>query len=291
MKIGFIGQGFVGGSSADDFERRGYEVVRYALEEPYNKNKERVKDCDIVFIAVPTPTLPKGFDDSTVRKVLPLVGAGKIAVIKSTVLPGHTEDIQRQFPEIFVLHSPEFLSEVTATHDAAFPPRNIVGIPLDTAEYRDKAALVMSVLPDAPYCKICTSREAELLKYAHNCSGFMRIIFTNILFDSARAIGADWQVVQEAIANDPEIGPMYGNALHKSGRGAGGHCFIKDFKAFTDFYTTSVPDRLGLSLLRAAELKNLDLLTKSNKDQDLVLGVYGPRPRPHLPLRHFATSR
>ncbi|MEY3784652.1 MAG: hypothetical protein RLZZ230_974, partial [Candidatus Parcubacteria bacterium] len=52
MKIGFIGQGFIGKSYADDFENRGFEVVRYALEELYINNKELIKDCDIVFVAV-----------------------------------------------------------------------------------------------------------------------------------------------------------------------------------------------------------------------------------------------
>ena len=57
-KIGFIGQGFIGKNYADDFERRGFEVIRYALEEPYRANKEKIRECDIVFIAVPTPTTP-----------------------------------------------------------------------------------------------------------------------------------------------------------------------------------------------------------------------------------------
>ena len=83
--IGFIGQGFVGKAYADDFENRGFKNVRYALEEPYRNNKDLIKDCDIVFIAVPTPTTEKGFDDSIIRGAVKLVGKGKIAVIKSTI--------------------------------------------------------------------------------------------------------------------------------------------------------------------------------------------------------------
>jgi len=56
--IGFIGQGWIGKNYADDFEKRGYETVRYSLEKPYVDNKEKIKDCDLVFIAVPTPTTP-----------------------------------------------------------------------------------------------------------------------------------------------------------------------------------------------------------------------------------------
>ena len=98
--IGFIGQGWIGKNYADDFEKRGYETVRYSLEKPYVDNKEKIKDCDLVFIAVPTPTTPTGFDDSILRQTVKLVGKGKIAVIKSTVLPGTTESIQRENPDI-----------------------------------------------------------------------------------------------------------------------------------------------------------------------------------------------
>ena len=53
--IGFIGQGWIGKNYADDFETRGYRIVRYAKEEPHSHNREKIGGCDIVFIAVPTP--------------------------------------------------------------------------------------------------------------------------------------------------------------------------------------------------------------------------------------------
>src|SRR3989442_732670 len=127
-RIGFIGQGFVGKNHADDFERRGYEVIRYSLEEQFIKNKEKIFTCDIVFIAVPTTTIFENFDDRVVRGAVALVAPTKIAAIKSTVLPGTTRKIQSYFPDRIVLHVPEFLSEATAARDAAFPDRNIVGI-------------------------------------------------------------------------------------------------------------------------------------------------------------------
>ena len=30
-------------------QARGYKTVRYALEEPYKQNKDKVKECDIVY--------------------------------------------------------------------------------------------------------------------------------------------------------------------------------------------------------------------------------------------------
>ncbi|MFH0856462.1 MAG: NAD(P)-binding domain-containing protein, partial [bacterium] len=95
LKIGFIGQGYVGKNYADNFQGRGYDVVRYDISPAYVSNREKIKDCDIVLIAVPTPTLPgKGFDDSILVDVLKIVGDGKCAVIKSTMKIGTTEKLQ-----------------------------------------------------------------------------------------------------------------------------------------------------------------------------------------------------
>ncbi len=284
-KIGFIGQGWIGKNYADDFEKRGYDVVRYGLEEPYVANKDKIRDCDIVFIAVPTPSTPKGFDDSILREAVSLVGDGKIAVIKSTLLPGRTESIQKQYPQKFVVHSPEFLTEATAAYDASHPNRNIVGIPVDNEEYKRKAQEVINVLPKAPFEQICSSREAELIKYGGNNWFYFKVIFANLLYDLAQKLGADYEKVKEGMINDPRIGETHLDPIHKSGRGAGGHCFIKDFSAFTEIYEKEVGDELGLKLLNAMRDKNIDLLVKSNKDLDLLRGVYGEMiPKPKLKI-------
>lgn len=273
--IGFIGQGWIGSNYADDFEKRGYEVVRYALEEPYTANKERIAECDIVFVAVPTPTTETGFDDSIVRGVMSLIGKGKIAVIKSTLAVGVTRAIQEENPDIFVFHSPEFLVELTAAYDAAHPNRNIIGIPEDTVAYKEKAQQILEVLPDAPYQRIMLSDDAELVKYAGNCFLFTKVMYMNILYDLVEAAGGDWKAVREALIHDPRVGISHTEPVHKGGRGAGGHCFIKDFEAFRDMYKELVKDTQGDEMLSALAKKNVSLLSDSGKDIDLLTGVYG----------------
>ncbi len=273
--IAFIGQGFVGKNYADDFERRGYRVIRYSLEEPYIHNKDKVKEAEIVFIAVPTPTTPQGFDYSLILDAVELIGKGKIAVIKSTVLPSVTELVQKIFPDRIVLHSPEFLSEATAARDASFPTRNIIGMPENSRTHRAAAEKVLLTLPSAPYNLITGAREAELIKYARNTLGYTRIVFTNLLYDIGKGIGAKWEDVEAAISHDPDNGPTYSKPAHKSGRGAGGHCFIKDFAALKLFYEANIHDPNGLEVLESLEKKNNELLLNSKKDLDLLQGVYG----------------
>lgn len=276
MKIGFIGQGWIGKNYADNFEERGFDVTRYSKEESYIKNKQQIAKCDIVFIAVPTPTTPDGFDNDTLKKVLTLIGKDKVAVIKSTIVPGTTELLQKENPNIKVIHSPEFLSESTARHDADNPSQNIIGIPVDDDKYRKAAEKVLSVLPDAPYQLICTAKEAEMIKYSHNVSGYFQVILFNMLYDFAADQGCDWKVLKGAFRADPMMSHTYLDPLHKSGRGAGGHCFIKDFAAFTSMYQKALPDDIyGVSILKSFEGKNQKLLRDSGKDIDLLDGVYG----------------
>lgn len=275
MKIGFIGQGWIGKNYADDFERRGLSVVRYAKESPYDKNKNAIAECDIVFIAVPTPTTPMGFDSSIVAGVLKLVGKGKTAVIKSTILPGTTKRLQEENPEIILLYSPEFLSEATAAYDAAHPFANIAGLSIDDPAHRAAAEKVLSVLPKSPFMQICSSTEAEIIKYSHNASGYVQIVFFNAMYDLSRALGADWASIQKALEADPFISNRYAKPVHKSGRGAGGHCFIKDFAALSSLYGQQVKDPLGKAMLGAIEEKNKELLRSTDKNLDILKDVYG----------------
>ncbi len=275
MTIGFIGQGFIGKSYADDFENREYKVIRYSLEEPYIQNKELIKDCDIVFVAVPTPSTTEGFDSSILEGAIALAGDGKIVVIKSTASPGLTEKIQGLYPEKIILFSPEFLREVTAAEDAANPVRNVIGLPVDSAKHRAAAEEVMKILPRAPYEKITTALAAEFLKYTSNTLPYVKIIFLNIMYDLVLAKGGNWDDLKELLAHDPYIAPTHLDPIHKTGRGAGGHCLIKDFSALREFYEETCSDMTGSNFLRSAEIKNIDLLKKRNKDLDLLEGVYG----------------
>ena len=276
MKIGYIGQGFVGKHSADDFEHRGYEVVRYALEATYIGNKEKIKECDIVFIAVPTPSTPTGFEYHIVEEALSLVNEGSIVVIKSTLIPGTTKKLQDLYPNIVVLFSPEFLCEATAAHDSAHPMFTIVGAFSDSVGHQSAANIVMKILPQTEHSFVIPTEAAELFKYSHNIHGFMRVILSNLLYDTAMSLGIDWGHIEQIMNIDPMMSPYYNAPVHKSGRGAGGNCFIKDMAAFAQFYAYLHPeDTSGIAVFKSLEKKNLELLALSNKSQDLVRGVYG----------------
>jgi UDPglucose 6-dehydrogenase len=278
--IGFIGQGFIGNNMADDFESRGHKVVRYD-NETYSANKERIKSCDFVFIAVPTPTTPRGFDDSIVRSVLKLVGDGKIAIIKSTVKVGTTEKFQKLYPHKYILHSPEFLTEKNVVRETKHPVRNIIGY---TAKSKPKAAAVLRLLPKAPHNFLVGSREAELTKYMGNNFLFLKVIFANIIYNLAQRKKVDYDIVAEMVGHDARIGHSHLSVKHQSGhggkpgRGAGGHCFIKDMAALVEMFKEepirNKEDKAVRELLDRIVRFNNRLLVDTKKDMDLLCDVY-----------------
>lgn len=276
MKIGFIGQGYVGKAYADNFEARGFDVVRYSLDPAHQKNKIKLKECNVVFIAVPTPTNPDGHDHSIVVSSLEHLTSGTIVVIKSTVIPGTTRSIQSKYKKIFVLHSPEFLTAATARYDTDNPKRNIIGIPFNMPKYRRHARFVLDILQKAPAEIIVPSVESEFMKYAGNTFYYVKTVYINVLYNLAQKLGVDWANVKQALAADPWIGPMHVDPIHKTGRGAGGHCLIKDYAAFKRFFGKHLPkSKLDLELFRIIERKNLELLTSTGKDLEILENVYG----------------
>ena len=268
--IGFVGQGFIGNNYANDFEERGYNVVRYDKDK-FIDNKDLIKMCDIVFIAVPTPSINEKFDYSIVKDVLKLVGDGKIAVIKSTLTIGTTDKLQKLYPKKYILHSPEFLTEETAAYDASFPERNIIGY---TKKSKNKSREVLSVMALASYNSIVPAREAEIIKYAGNVLLYSKVVIANSIFDLCKKNNINYKLVREAVAYDFRIGASHLDIKHKKGRGAGGNCFIKDFSAFKEMNEKSKTSKELIEMLSSMEKYNNKLLLESGKDLDILSGVY-----------------
>jgi nucleotide sugar dehydrogenase len=272
MLIGFIGQGFIGKNYADDFEERSYNVLRYDIDS-YSSNKEFISICDYVFIAVPTPTIKEKFSDKILIDVMSLVGKGKVAIIKSTVKLGTTEKIQKMFPNVYVMHSPEFLTEVTAKEDARSPDRNIIGY---TRKSKKKCQEVIDIMAPAKndYFMPCT--EAEMVKYAGNFWFYMKVVTINTIADLCKAHGLSYGLVKEGMMGDPRIGNTHLDVLHKSGRGAGGHCFIKDTSCYKQMHkeVKGKNSKMIVDFISGAEEYNNNLLLESDKDLDILSEVY-----------------
>ena len=270
-KIGFIGQGWIGKHYADNFEKRKFNIIRYDIEK-YKYNKNKLKDCNIIFIAVPTPTTINGFDDSILIDAMKNTSKGQLVVIKSTIQIGTTEKIQKLYNDRYIFHSPEFLRERNAEYDVDYPERNIIGY---TKKSKCKAQQILDIMPSAPIKSIVKSEVAELVKYAGNVFLTMKLLFANTVYDLCEYNNINYNEVRALWGGDSRIGYSHLN-VNENGRGAGGHCFIKDLEAYVRMYSkiNGLIHNGANNLLVGAIEYNYYLLKNSKKDLDLLKDIY-----------------
>ena len=251
-KIGIVGIGVVGGAMAK-------AVKGAVLYDKYKKmgSVEQINGCDVILICVPTPYDKKvGCDTSAVEEVFSWITGKKIIVIKSTVLPGTTEKIQKKYPQHKVLFNPEFLVAKTARRDAIFPDRQIVGY---TSKSKNVAKIVINLLPRAPFKKIIPASEAEMVKYFGNTFLAAKVIFANQIYDLCKKLGINYNLVKECAVKDERIGDSHLDIFHDGSRGYGGHCFPKDVGAFI---MLADKEKVDASFLKAVQSINKKLIDK-----------------------------
>ncbi|MDO8265271.1 MAG: hypothetical protein Q7T34_02795 [Candidatus Parcubacteria bacterium] len=261
-KIGVFGAGMVGGALIKYLEeKKGIKPIVYDPVKNFGTIQE-VNQADILFICVPTPYRRdgKGFDLSYVRDSLSKIQGEKTVVIKSTVLPGTTETLQKEYPQHKMLMNPEFLTEMTADQDMSYPDRQIIG-------YTDKsytvAGEIMQILPLAPFEKILPATEAEMVKYFGNTWFSTKVTFANQMYDLCKAMEIDYDRMVEAAAADKRIGRSHLEVFHKGYRGYGGKCLPKDHKAIIQLAESK---GVNMRLHKTVDEINEDLMKMQNID-------------------------
>jgi len=200
-----------------------------------------VKESDIVFIAVGTPSAADGGADlvhveAAARRIGSLIEKYTVIVNKSTVPVGTARKVNNWVSEetskrglsveFDVVSNPEFLREGTAVYDFTHPDHVVIGSESDKARNIMKDVYRSLYLNETPYIE--TSLEsAEMIKYASNAFLAVKITFINEISNLCEKTGADIKDVARAIGKDGRIGSKF---LHP-GPGYGGSCFPKDTKA------------------------------------------------------------
>lgn len=232
LKLGIIGVGMVGGASKNYFERKGIKPFLYDKGKNLGSIEE-VNQADVIFICVPTPfDKEKGFNLSFIEGACRDILGKKIIVIKSTVLPGTTEKLQKKYSQHKFLFNPEFLTEITADQDMNYPDRQIIGY---TKQSYNIAGDIIQILPLAPFEKIMPANEAEVVKYFGNTWFSTKVIFANQMYDLCQRLGIDYDRIIEAVSVDKRIGRSHLEVMHRGYRGYGGRCLPKDISALIQF--------------------------------------------------------
>jgi len=192
--------------------------------EPMGKSDEIIND-DVIFICVPTPTKKKQ-DLSNIEQAILRIKSAKLIVIRSTILPGTTDNLQKQ-NDIPIMFVPEFGKEKTMDHDIANPECYIFGM---TEKSMPFGGLALDVLPKAPKLIRVNAIAAEYVKYMSNIWKYNQVILANTFYDWIDDELLYQQAVN-AILNLSDI-PKWGWKVKNEGyRGVKGKCLPKDLEA------------------------------------------------------------
>ena len=131
MKIGIIGQGYVGTAIKVGFEPH-YQVETYDKSKTTCDLKQLVWGCEVIFVCVPTPMNEDGschtdIVESVIKEIDTYANGLQIVVIKSTVPPGTTDYLNKKYDGVNVIFNPEFLTEANFVEDFKNQDRIILG--------------------------------------------------------------------------------------------------------------------------------------------------------------------
>ena len=233
MKIGIIGNGFVGNAIYQNFKNKvETKVYDVKLEKSLNTEKETI-ESDFVFVCLPTPMKENGqcdlsFIESFFKTAEPKE-KDPLFVIKSTVPIGTTERLCRLRDDLRIVHNPEFLTAVNAVEDFRNSDRNIIG------GYQswclDLRNFYMQHFPNTPI-QIVKSKESETIKYFCNSFLAAKVAFFNNLYEICKELQINFDSVKDGVISDTRIGSSHTKVPGPDGlMGFGGYCFPKDINA------------------------------------------------------------
>ena len=299
MKLCMIGTGYVGLVSGVCFADLGNEVIcvdnnikkinllkkgKIPIYEPglselvvknyKNKRlyfstelKKSVKDSDIIFICVGTPT-KKGGGSADLNQVYNVskeisssINKYKIIITKSTVPVTTGDEIEKIISnrnnkkKFSIVSNPEFLREGEAIRDFIYPDRVVIGTNDKKAGRILKNLYSPLISKGASYLQT-SRRAAELIKYASNAFLATKITFINEIANLCEKTDINVEDISIGMGLDKRIGGRF----LRAGPAYGGSCFPKDTKAII---STADKFKTNLSVIKS--------VIKSNENRSKIL--------------------
>ena len=266
MKIGLIGVGRLGICFSLLLEKAGYEVVASDVRESYvndlnqkvintsepfvqnylsesnnfratTNNLEVIRECDIIYTLVATPSLPDGsYDISSIWNVVKdfqnadFPVNGKSLVVGCTTNPGDCQKFQDELTSygVDVFYNPEFIAQGSIIKDLQTADMVLIGGRGN--HLYELTEIYLKIQDNIPKVYCMSTKAAELTKIAVNCFLTTKISYANMVGQVLALSGMEDEIFQvlEAIGSDTRVGSKY----MRYGFGFGGPCLPRDNRAF-----------------------------------------------------------
>jgi UDPglucose 6-dehydrogenase len=229
--------------------------------------KKSVKESDIIFICVGTPTKKGGSSAdlsqiySVTKEISTSINTFKIIITKSTVPVTTGDEIEKILSrknnkkKFSVVSNPEFLREGEAIRDFSYPDRIVIGSN-DKKSNRILKNLYNPLISKGAKYLNTSRRAAELIKYASNAFLATKITFINEIANLCEKTGVNVEDISIGMGLDKRIGSRF----LRAGPAYGGSCFPKDTKAII---TTADRFKSNLSVIKS--------VIKSNENRSNIL--------------------
>lgn len=269
--IGVIGLGYVGLPLAVEKAKAGYHVIGFDIQEKrvnmVNQGKnyigdvvnadleqlvrekkleasidfERLQECDVATICVPTPLdVYKQPDLSYVinsaQEIAKRLHPEMLVVLESTTYPGTTEEVVKPILEktglrcgqdFYLAFSPERVDPGNIRYKTKNTPKIVGGIGKECAEI---TKILYETILEAPIFVVSSPKEAEMAKVLENTFRIVNIALINEMAIVSERMGINlWEVIDAAATKPFGFMPFY------PGPGVGGHCIPID-----PFYLTYI---------------------------------------------------
>ncbi len=263
-KIGVMGLGYVGLPLAVEKAKAGYtvlgfdiqprkvemvnkginyigDVVDEELEELVKKGKlsattdfDRISECDVIAICVPTPIDEHKVPDltfvkNTAEEIAKRLHKDMLIVLESTTYPGTTREVLLPIFEktglkvgkdFYLAFSPERVDPGNKRFKTKNTPKVVGGV---TPECTKHARALYENVLEAPVFTVSSPEAAEMTKILENTFRIVNIALINEMAIVASRMGINiWEVVEAASTKPFGFMPFY------PGPGVGGHCIPID---------------------------------------------------------------
>lgn len=265
FRVGIIGNGFVGEAQAFAFspisELRIYDIS----PDRASHSLDEVHDSDFIFVSVPTPMFKNGKQDlSYINAVFDKGKEGPIYIIKSTILPGTTENIILKHKKLKIIFSPEFLTERTAKIDMLTQSRIILG---GQKKWTSSVKKLFERRFKNKNIIQTDSKTAELIKYMNNSFLATKVSIMNEFKLLSNKIGTDWDDALNGFASDGRIGDSHLDVPGHDGKlGYGGTCFPKDVNAIISF---AKKNGINLNTIEGGWKTNINVRPEKDWEDDI----------------------
>jgi UDPglucose 6-dehydrogenase len=242
---------------------------------------------DIIFIVVPTPSLPNNeYDHSAIDNVInDILSHGiqniqKHIIICCTTMPGYCNKINDRLKDYnyTVSYNPEFIAQGNIIYGIHNP--DIILIGESSKEIGDHIEDIYSkICNNTPHICRMSITEAEIAKISINCFITTKIAFANMIGDSLIHLGYQPEKVLDAIGKDSRIG---NKSLHW-GYGFGGPCFPRDNRALGKFLSNNHMNGLICVATDKSNALHLDYQVKhfienNTTESDIILDCITYKP-------------